>query len=162
MNRDGFVRDLGLWVVLLFIGAVVIVIGYFSLSIMTTALLDGTPLSVVDSAKIQQYQDDYENSWDYAFLTIMVASVIGLLILSWVLASNPGMFFLLFIIVMIFAGLAGYLANAWDAIMGDTVFSASVASFPIMDFIIGHYLSTVVVTGLLMLLVFFAKPGGIE
>lgn len=128
---------------------------------MDDALTANTQINGTSALQdFQEQKDAFKNTWDYTFLTVMIASMIGLLILSWYLDSNPAVFFVLIFIVVVVAGLAGFLSNAFADIAGDALLGGSFDNFPITSFIMNNYMMFIIVQVFLMMLVFFGKPGG--
>lgn len=119
-----------------------------------------SPMPQAQKDFMTNYRDDFSNIWDYTFLTVYVAGILGLLIIVYFLDGNPALLFGLIIIVMLLSALAGYIANAWIKAGQDTILSATFQQFPIMNYIMSNYLIFTVVTGFLMLIVFIGKPGG--
>lgn len=96
--------------------------------------------------------------FDYVLLMVYVAIIIGGVILSYVLPTNPGLYFALVLVVVIVAGVAGFLANTYYDMVQTTAFSAAGTNFPITSFLIEHYITFSVLAGFIMLVAFFARP----
>ena len=101
----------------------------------------------------------YNSVWDYTFLIVLFAIVAGLISLAYVLPTNPVLMFVIILIITIMGLLAGFLANAWgDVTSGTNAYSAAVAGFPIMNFVVTYYLHFTIAIGFIVLVVFYAKP----
>lgn len=155
------IRDLFLFIALIFGVACAVLVIYMILDGMTAGI-NASPMEQEQKDFMTQYTTDFSNVWDYTFLTVYVAGILGLLILIYFLEGNPALLFGIILVVMILAAFAGYLANAWAEMSSDATISATVSHFPIMNYIISNYLTFTLVTGFLMIIVFFAKPGGAQ
>ena len=159
LGKKGFIGDAILGVVLLFVIALIIPVLYVLFSSINTSFQDNAQMDNTSKTLMNNSKDRFTNVWDYAFLTLFLGLAIALMITSYVLQSNPGMFFIILVIVSIIAGVAGYLANAFSDVMSNnTILGASSDNFPITVFILDHYMLSVIVIVFLMLIVFFAKP----
>lgn len=152
------IRDSILYTVMLFVIAVALVIIFVAYDNIATAITQQGLIDASISADFETGKDNFSSTWDYTFLTVFIGVLIGVIIISYVLATNPVYFFIFIFIVVILGGLAGYLANAFSEIILDPVLGASAANFPIMSFILENYLLFIVVTVMLMVITFFAKP----
>lgn len=126
---------------------------------LNTAIQDADQFPTVAKDSMDDQATNFSTVWDYTFLLVFLAAVTGLVGLAFFLPTNPVVVFATMIVVVIGGALSGYLANSWiDVTSGVDPFSASITSFPIMNFIISNYLHFVVVVGFLVLIVFYAKP----
>jgi len=152
------IRDAFLYTALFFMVAVAVIIVYIAFDGINDAIQANDDINADIKGKMSTMSDRYPDTWDYGLLTVFIGLVIAILLLSWVVASNPGLFFLFMVVVVLIAGFAGYLANAFSEIILDPVIGAAATEFPITSFILTNYMVFVVVMIFLMLIVFFAKP----
>lgn len=160
MNKRGVLRDTVLWVVLIFVISIVLLLVYLLLDGLNTAVQDNDLMTQDIKDFTLEYRNDFSAVWDYTFLTVVVSVMLGLLILTWFLKSNPMLFFALMLFMVVLMVFSAYLSNAFETIIGDTTLAAVAANFTIMSFVMQNFFGFVVVQGFLMLIVFFAKPGG--
>lgn len=154
------IRDAFLYVILLFIVGISLLIAYIAFdeiddAFQASEVINGTAIATQD---FHEQAVAFPRYMDFTFLTVFVAVAVAILILAWVIATNPALFFAYVVIIAILGGFAGYLANAFDEVILNPTLGKSAASFPIMSFILSNYLVFVVVIVFLMLIVFFAKP----
>lgn len=156
------IDDLIYFVGALFVVAVVIILGYIAFDGLNTGISDNAEIAQTHKDFLDGQFERYKNL-DYSFLVIFIAVFIGILLISWVLATYPGFFVVFFFMIIILSGLAGFLANAWIEMSADTVLGAAMSNFPITSFILQNYLLFIAVTTMTMIIVFFAKPneGGV-
>lgn len=152
------IRDILVIVGLIFLIGVSVGIVNYGFGLITDAMVNDDQISATATASMEERADNFSTVWDYTFLTIFVAVVVGALILSYVLRASPALFFLVLIVVVLVGILAGFLSNAFGEIAAEADLSASYTQFPIMSFILNNYLLFIVVVAFLMMFVFFAKP----
>ena len=111
---------------------------------------------------MNNFNNRFPTVMDYSFLTIVAGTLAGMLVLVWFLPVNPIVFFISMMVVALLAAVGGYLANAWIGMAADTVLGASISNFPVIDYVLSHYLVVILIFGFLTIIVFFAKPGGVQ
>ena len=152
------IRDATLFVIMLFVLSIAFMVVYIAYDNISDAIQDNAIIDQDIADRFTEGADGFASTWDYVFITIFIAVVIGVLIISYVLATQPVFFFVFTFLVIILGALGGYIANAFDELILDPVFSGASANFPIMSFVMSNYLLFVVVVVMLMLIVFYAKP----
>lgn len=152
------IDDLIYMVVMLFLIGLFVIVGYIGFSEMNNAFSNSTLIPQEQKDFFSGQFERYENL-DYTFLTIFICIVIAVLLISWVLATYPAFFVVFFFLVILLSALAGVLANTWiDITTEHEILGIAASNFPITSFIIQNYLIFIMVTAVLMILVFFAKP----
>jgi hypothetical protein len=144
-------------IVLIFVIAVAAVVTYLLSSSINDALA-ASPIDQGGKDLFREQNDRFDNVFDYGILTLFIGVVIALLVTSYVLQTNPGLFFLVLIVVTIFGGISGYLSNAYETMTNDAVLGATAANFPVTNFLMANYMVLIIIVIFLMLIVFFAKP----
>jgi hypothetical protein len=76
--------------------------------------------------------------FDYLFFGLFIGLILGTLVSSWFLGSNPIFILFYFIVMIIVIPMAAILANAWDDMVSMAVFGSIRLSFPITDHIITY------------------------
>lgn len=131
---------------------------YFALGQINDSFQANPDIPALGKTAIQDNTDRYDTVFDWTFVLIYAAILIGTIIISYVLETNPGLYFGLVIIIVIISAVAGYLANAYVQISEETALSATFASYPMMTFIMQHYLIFTVINGFILTIAFFARP----
>lgn len=157
MNKRGQIADYATYIVMLVVIAVVFLITWYVIGTLNTSWAADTNIPANIVAQNNAVFGNFGSVLDNSFLLMFIGILIGGLILSYVLQSNPGMFFVLLLIVFLLSLVAGYLGNAYTSIAA-TQLSGAGASMTIMAFIMDHYLLMTFVNITLMTIVFFAKP----
>lgn len=144
----------------MFILAITIITAYIAFTSIDTAFSkDNNINTTLGYTDFTEQAAAFPKYMDFTFLTVLIAIVIAVMILGWVVASNPALFFIYVVLIAILGAYAGYLSNAFsDALANSDAISTAAASFPIMSFVMNNYMVFVVVMVFLMMIVFFAKP----
>lgn len=151
-------RDLIYFFSMIFIIAIVIVIMNIAWSETNDAFQAQENINAEAKAMFNTQTVRFPQYMDYGFVLIIVGVFIAVLMLSYYVRTEPVLFWVFWIFVMILAAVGGYLANAWEEATADGVMSASASQMPMLSYTVSHYLEVIIILGMLMLLVFFAKP----
>ena len=154
------IRTAVAFVVMIFVIGLSLVISYVAFDGIDTGIQESEVINATEKAFFTEQKNIFSNVWDYTFLTILIAALVGSLILTWAVSSNPALFFVLLMVVVVISALAGYLSNAFETVTEDAVLGAAALNFPIMSFVLNNYLTFMMSMMFLMLIVFFAKPQG--
>ena len=160
MNRKGLVGDIGFNIIMMFGIALSILLAYVLYSEIKDAYQSMPGISQAQVDQLDDIDERYQSVFDYVFLTLAVGIVITLAVTSFLLRSEPGLFFLVLIVVTVFGAIAGYLSQSFAQATSGNVLGTALLNFPIVTYIMNNYLTFSIATSFLMLLVFFAKPGG--
>lgn len=147
---------------ILFGVAIAFVIAYMAMDSVSGAYQEIPGLNAAGKTMMSNYNTRYPVVMDYAFLSIFLGAILGVLALVWFLDVHPVILFALIIVVVLIAAVAGYFANAWAEMAESGAMSAAITSLPLTNFILSNYLIMVGIMGFLALIVFFAKPGGVQ
>lgn len=156
--KRGVISDAMLFTILLFVVSIGLLVVYVAYDEINTALAANDLIPQDEKDRFAAAADDFPGTWDYVFLTVFIGVVVGILVISYLLATQPVFFFVFMFIVVVLGALSGFIANAFEDIILDPVLGASAGNFPIMSFIMSNYLIFIVVMVMLMLIVFYAKP----
>lgn len=159
--KRGVISDAILFTILLFVVSVGLLVVFISYDALDEALSSNDQISNSTAERFSEGAAEFPSTWDFVFLTAFIGVVIGVLVISYLLATQPVFFFVFMFVVVVLGGLAGFIANSFDQIILDLEEGTGLAlssGFPIMNFIMSNYLMFIVVMVMLMLIVFYAKP----
>jgi len=95
---------------------------------------------------------DVENSvWDYAFLALMFAMFLSLILTAFATRISAAFYWLYGIISMIVLLTGTILSNMWQELAANSEFAVTIGRFPIMNSLLGSYYP-IVVAGMIFLL----------
>ena len=154
----GQLIDMATYLVMGVVIAVAFLVGWLVMDIWNDEVA-ANPL-IPQSAKDVQANTfgNWGTNLDKMFMLMYIGILLGSLVLSYVLRSNPALFFILLIVMFILSMIAGYLGNAWTSVSEQSLLAGAASSFGIMSFVMSHYLMVNIFTMILMIIVFFAKP----
>jgi len=158
VRKRGVISDAILFTIMLFVVSIGLLVVYVAYDEIDGALQDNSQIPQEEKDRFAEDAAKFPSTWDFVFLTAFIGVVVGVLVISYLLATQPVFFFVFMFVVVVLGALSGYIANAFDEIILDPVLGASALNFPIMSFIMSNYLIFIVVMVMLMLIVFYAKP----
>lgn len=159
-NRRGMILDLMTFIISMFVLSIFMLTMYIAWSEIDDAFQDNPSIPTTEQDFFHTQATNYTNGADNIFLSIFIAVVIGIMILSYFISSTPIVFWPVWIVTTILALMAGYLANAFAEFTSEGVLFIAASAFPKMGYILNHYLHFIAAISLLMLLVYFARPAG--
>lgn len=157
MNKKGFLQDSALILILLFVSAISIVVAYYMYGALNDSFQDNALISQDIKDNFEADYERFPTIWDYSFLFIYIVIVIGGMILSYFLPSNPVFFIAALLATIILGGIAGFFANAWLEVVEGTVFETAATNLPIIDYMVSNYVLFIVIMVFLMIVTFYAK-----
>lgn len=160
MNKRGFLQDSVFLISALFVGAVGILVAFYLYGVLNEAFTSA-PIDQEAVTSFSEGYDRFSSIWDYTFLFVCVTMVIGGMILSYLLPSNPVFLIIAVVVLGVLGGISGFIANAWLSLTENSVFSLALQSLPITNFIISHYIIFTIFAIILIVIAFYAKsPDG--
>jgi hypothetical protein len=155
------IRDL-LFMGIFMFGLAFFVIGmYHAWSATNEAFQSNDAITPTAKTMFNAQATRYPEWMDYTYLTIMIAIFIGILVLSYFLSTEPIFFWAIWLFVMVFGIVAGYMANIWIETTSTGTLAIAVSQFPIMNYTLSNYMGVMLILGMMMAIVFFAKPSGL-
>jgi hypothetical protein len=160
MNRRGIAMDLPQYVAVVFIMAVLFLITYFIISTINTEVQADSAFAGTPATFYGSMTERMPLAFDSGVILFVFLLAFVLLGLSWLLATNPVLFAILWLVAVLCMILGGFLANAWVDITSSGALAAAAANLEMTNFLLSHYLIFSVVQAILMLIFFFAKQQG--
>lgn len=157
MNKKATVQDIAFLGVFMLIFVIAIVVGgsifgsigdrYENLNSSSTG---------IGNSILSNFNDRYTSLYDYIFITVLVFMMIGLLISFFLIDSEPGYFFVILILLIFIVIANAILSNVFEKFTSGKLASEA-AEYSIMSYIMQHWVLVVIVLGLVLLGVMFAK-----
>ena len=157
MNNKGLLADFPEKIMLIFSLSFVVVIAYLIVGTMNTVVQAEEAFEGEAQTFFADFDDRFPKNFDGMIATVFFGMMIVLIGIVWFLATNPVLFFIVWIITVVTMGLSGFLANAWVTVMESGALAPILASFPFTNFILSNYLIFTVAEAFIMITVFFAK-----
>ena len=152
------IQDYALGIALLFMIGISFLVAFVASDAINVMVQNDSNMPSYASDSMQNFNDRFPVVMDWTFVILYIAVVLGVSVLSFFLQTNPGLYFVVVIIIVVMAGVAGFLANAFNKILESSLMGGSAANFPMLSFMIDHYMTFVLLAGFIMTLAFFAKP----
>lgn len=161
MNRKGDIPSLiiSLIVIMFILGISAIL--FSKVFLATTGELKTQPeFSSNTISAIETVEGKTNPLLDYAFFFSFIAIVIGLIISSIYIDTNPALMIIFIIVLVVAVVLAGIFANVFTSIAGSSEISSTYASFPLTNIIITHFPLLVFAVGLIVAIILYGKARG--
>lgn len=154
-NKQGQNVDLLFAVIAVLVIAIVIVVGFRVAKQLNTSVqnIQGVPQEAKDIT--QNVETHYVEWMDALFLVLFLFVCIILIASAFFIDTHPVFFIIALFVVIISAFVGGHLANAYSEFEQDMPNEAP--SFSIIPYIFKHYITIIVVVGMLTLIALFAK-----
>lgn len=160
MNRKGIIDDMFIWTGMIFTVGFSFLVIFLLMDGINTGIQDSASFGSKEKEVMQDLTTKYPIVWDYSFLVLFITSFIALMVIAWVLQSNPGLFFGVVFVVMLLGIFGAAMSNAYVSITSSGILGTVSLSFPITNFLLSNLVPFVLVTAFMMVIVFFAKPSG--
>ena len=153
-------RDVALIGALIFILGMGLFVIHFSMSTMTTAMLNETSINQTEGAvdSLEGIQNNVLARLDYVVVSVFFILILVLIISGWFVGGNPIFMFIYFIVVVIGTLMSILLSNVWETVTQSASFGSTITAFPITNNIMLNLPIYVAVIGFIGLVVMFAKP----
>ena len=155
--KRGFVGDVLMIMILLFITGVVIMAAYLTLSSINTAFQGKDEMGTTAKKIVADSTSSYINTWDgifaFLFIGLSIAAVIG----AYMIDTHP--IFLIFALVLIgiFIVIGAVISNAYYEVESASPFNTYADQFRIMHYINNHWPFYVLIEGVLIVLALYGK-----
>jgi len=107
------------------------------------------------------YQTTADTIWDYAFLGIAIAYVLGLIFTAFSTRISPIFFWVYIILAMVGLIVGVMLSNTWQELAEDKAFVNTIDNFPITDTLLGtYYPMFITFIMIIFIILLFGKPLG--
>lgn len=155
MNRKGFVGDVMTWVLIILVLVPLIFFGYNFLDAAAEA--SGGEGSEVVQQSLQGSTSSWARGWDIAIMAGLGFLIIGTMITSWMIGTNPMWFWITLIILVFFLLAIVALHNLGNALLDDEQMMLVVEQMPGTAFIVRNILYISVAGAAMVMFSLFAK-----
>ena len=156
------IQDYAFAIAMIFVISIAILVSYIAADNINTVVQNNTQFNAQSKSVMGDFTTRYPQVMDYTLLVIYIAVIIGMIVLSYPLQTNAGLYFVIVVGLMIVGSFGGFLANSWETLKDDLILEATISHFPITDFMISHYLIFTLLAGFLCMIAFFAKPSEVS
>jgi uncharacterized membrane-anchored protein len=156
-KRGNAIVDTALIVAILFVLALVWIIGSYVQGQLNTELQASDDINADGKAIMQQTTDSAYKVLDGAILFMLIIFWILAIVSSFMIDSHPIFFILSVILLIVVFGVVIALGNAFHDIFTNEI-TGQEAKFPFTFFIFNHLLPIFIVVGFSILVVMVAKP----
>jgi len=166
MNKKGDIQSIIVAIVMVFIGAILVII--FSkgfLEIVDELQVEAQFSNNTNAMEGLAVVEDNTIHWlDFAVFFVLVSLILGLIISSLFIDVHPAIAIIFFIVLIVAVFLAGQFANIYAEITQDSELIDTSSHFTMTNLILGNKFPLIVlVTGIIVILILYGKSkrGGV-
>lgn len=160
-GKKGFIGDLLIYGIMIFILAVVILIAFMVLSKVNIGFQSLTGDTTTNGKQIlSDNTNRYVKVQDAMFLGCTIGFMIALMILAWALSSHPVFAMISFVMLIIITSVGIHLANAYYSFSSDSNMSAYASQFTFIPLVMGRLPIFILMAGVVFFIVLYSKPSG--
>ena len=158
-NRRGFVGDILMLAIFMFVLGLTIMVGYLTLSSVNTQFQSQASIGTVGQGIVNDATNKYTGLWDGIFGFLLVGLSLAAIISAYFVDTHPILFPMMLIVLAAYIVVSGALANAYFAVESASAFSSFAENFRLMHYIMTHLAYYVAIQGFLIFVALFAKTG---
>lgn len=157
--KKGSYFDLFFIVIVLFMSALMIFVGFMVVSAFNNKIQAQSDISASTKAMINdKIAAKYPPVFDKLYLVMFIGSLLTALIGAWMIDTHPVFFVVGIIILVVICIITMVLHNAYERFIAEPTFSSMVVNFPIVNFFMNHILQIIIACAILVMIVLYAKP----
>lgn len=159
-GKKGFIGDLGLVMAVLFIIALVVIIGYKIFDSYNDKWQTQTSVSNESKVYIQETHDRYVGLWDGIFMFVFALLTIALFVSATQLGTRPEFFFITLIVLVFMIGASAVISNSYETISTNDSINSTSSQFEFIPFIMINMPYVVLMFGFVIMMALFIKIRG--
>lgn len=162
MNKKGNVMNIGIFMVYLFVAALLFLIVTFSFGEYADRWRNNTIVNSSQAAveAVDNVKGLADDRLDYITFILLIGFTLAIIITGYMIPANTIFAFIYFIALVLFVVTASILSFVWNKVTTQAIFANSgvLVHFPIGDFIMTYLPHYVAIVGFIGMIVMFAKP----
>jgi len=159
-RKTGFLYDYGYYVIILFVCAIMFLVGYFAISKANVSILDSNTFTGVSEQMIQNYETKQPTMINWLFATMFIGVFISLIIIAYSLRTYPVFAGIMMLLLVVFTYLSVIFANVYFDLSKDPNMSASASKLNIVQFIMDKYPYMIGILGFIFIVILFSTGSG--
>lgn len=157
MNKKGSTSDAVVWLVMLVMMAILFPIGLMLMDNLNDGIQEQQIGSTESLSQVQNFTDRFPSLFDGIFVFLFMGMLIATLLFALFIDSNPALFFVGIVVVVIVLVLAAMLGNTVDHWINSPVISGYTSQFPMTSFIWNNIVFIVITWIVVVGVVIWAK-----
>jgi hypothetical protein len=157
-DKKGEVYDILIWLITIFVFAIVLFIFVFIIPNITTGLrsagLNNTPEGI---SAINHLETNVTGTINYGFMMLFIGLIIGVFISSFLVRTHPIFLFMYIFFLAITILVSFYLGNAYDSMIANPIFSNMLSQANFITLVMEHIAEISVGVGVVSMIIVFAK-----
>lgn len=160
LNKKASLIDVVFIGVFLLLLSITILYSYKMQKSIESGLLIQNEISTNNDSKeiINNMSKNYVSQWDYIFIFVLVFLWLGALISGFLIETHPIWFVINIILLLIVLFISMILGNIYETIASDSELATTSVLFPMMNWLMTHFILVFLVMSVTIILSIFAKP----
>jgi len=159
-TKKGFLYDYGYYVIILFVCAIMFLVGYFAISKANTSILDSHTFTGVSEQIIQNYETKQPAMINWLFGTMFIGVFITLVILAYSLRTYPIFAGVMILLLIVFTYLSITFANVFYDLSKEPTLASHASKLTVVQFIMDKYPYLIAILGFVFIIILFGTGAG--
>lgn len=159
-KKGNVIADVALVIVFLFAFALIILIGAKLSAELNDDLQSNDFLNNSAKKRFNDFNNTFPDLFDALFILAFILLWGIALVFSYLVESKPVFFFFTMLLILFMGFIGAYLGNGFEELIADDTLSTTATGFPMMTFILTHFLESLLVVAFSCLIVMFGKIRG--
>lgn len=161
MNKKGFIGDVGLIIAILFLVALMVIVGYKIFSSYNEKWQAAPSISTEGKQLVQDSKDRYVGLFDGIFMFVFALLVVALFLSATQLNTNPAFFFITLIILVFMIGASAVISNSFETASSSSSLNATSNEFQFIPFLMDNLPMVTLLLGFVILVALYVKIRGV-
>ena len=157
MNKNGFIADIGIYIVMLFAISVAFIAIYYLIGQINTSVQNDPGFGTVGQTMMSDSTSRFVGIYDSLFVLLVVGFIVVLVITGFALRSHPIFAMITILVLIIFAVIAVHLANTYYDVANDSALLSSATEFSKMTWLMTKLPHIAIVAGIIFIIILYAK-----
>lgn len=157
MMKKGFVGDLVVYLLALFLMAIVFLVLYLVISNINTAWQADPGMNTESKSIVSNFKNSFAGIYDKVYLFLVIGYFVIILILAYFLRSYPAFALITFLVLLVFGIIGVHFSNTYYDLAASSSFSSVAADFTIMNYLATKLPHIIILFGTVFIIVLYAK-----
>lgn len=161
MNKKGFIGDVGLIIAIIFLVALVVIVGYKIFSSYNDKWQAAPSISAEGKQLVQDSKDRYVGLFDGIFMFVFALLVVALFLSATQLNTNPAYFFITLIVLVFMIGGSAAISNSFETASTSESLNDTSNDFSFIPFLMSNLPIVTLLLGFVVLVALYVKIKGV-
>lgn len=160
MKRKGFIGDIVVYIIALFMLSIVFLVIYYALSEINTGWQNSSSVPQESKDIVGDYKNRFAGVYDSVYLFLVIGYFVVTVLLAYFLRTMPGFALLSVILMLIFGIIAVTFSNVFFDFANTDGISSVSGDFVMMSWLGQKLPHIIIIFGVIFIIVLYAKSSG--